>query len=50
MRQAGLHVSAPEYCFIFPRRLSALRFVEKRVSRIPLGAQYLVLGSKPGRA
>jgi len=50
MRQAGLHASAPEYCFIFPRGLRALRFMEGRVSRLPLGAQYLVLGSKPGPA
>jgi SAM-dependent methyltransferase len=50
MRQAGLHASAPEYCFIFPRSLRALRFMERHVSRLPLGAQYLVLGSKPGPA
>jgi hypothetical protein len=47
MREAGLLAGPPDYCFIFPRSLRSLRFLERRVARLPLGAQYLVIGSKP---
>jgi SAM-dependent methyltransferase len=46
MQQAGLSAGAPDYCFLFPRGLSALRWIERHVTRFPFGAQYLVLGRK----
>jgi SAM-dependent methyltransferase len=48
MRKAGLSAAWPDYCFIFPRVLGGLRFLERYASRLPLGAQYLVLGRKDG--
>ncbi len=48
LRKAGLEVVRTDYCFFFPRFLTALRFLEPALSRLPLGAQYLVLCRKPG--
>jgi SAM-dependent methyltransferase len=46
LRQAGFAVARTDYLFIFPRLLRALRWLEPRLSRLPLGAQYQVLARK----
>lgn len=43
----GLRVLRTDYCFIFPRPLKALRFLEPALSRAPLGGQYQVLSRRP---
>lgn len=43
-------VLRPRFLFFFPRILSALRCTERHLDRIPLGAQYLVLGRAGGKA
>ena len=44
MRDAGFSTSPPHYYFFFPRFLRALRPLERSLSRVPLGAQYVVVG------
>lgn len=44
---AGFHVERTDAWFLFPRRLSWLRPLERLVHRLPFGAQYLVLAQKP---
>ena len=39
----GLEVVRTDYLFIFPRLLKALRFLEPRLAKAPLGGQYQVL-------
>lgn len=47
LRETGFaEVSAPRFLFFFPRVLSALRFAEPWLARLPLGAQYWVMGTK----
>jgi SAM-dependent methyltransferase len=41
---------AMRFLFYFPRLLAPLRFSEPWLSRLPLGAQYCVLASRPKRA
>jgi ubiquinone/menaquinone biosynthesis C-methylase UbiE len=41
-RSAGFAVADRWFYFFFPRILSQLRFVEKNLERLPLGAQYCV--------
>lgn len=48
MREAGLSLLRTDYCFIFPRAASPLRGLEPYFVKVPLGAQYQVLGRKPG--
>ena len=48
LREAGFEVRGTRFRFIFPRFLSALRGAEAWLERLPLGAQYMVLGRKPG--
>ena len=44
---AGFAECAPaHFLFFFPRALAWLRFVEGRLARVPLGAQYCVLASR----
>ena len=43
----GFEVVRTDFTFVFPNFLKALRRVEKRLARLPLGAQYLVLARKP---
>jgi SAM-dependent methyltransferase len=45
-RSAGLQPLSIHYCFIFPRVMRFLRFLEPRLARLPLGAQYQVLACK----
>jgi SAM-dependent methyltransferase len=47
MRAGGLEIVRTDFLFIFPKMLRWLRWIEPMVSKIPLGAQYLVLGRKP---
>jgi SAM-dependent methyltransferase len=47
LRTGGFEVLRIDYAFIFPRMLAALRSLEPRVSRLPLGAQYQILCRKP---
>jgi SAM-dependent methyltransferase len=47
LESAGLHVERTEYRFLFPRALSFLRPLEKRLLRLPIGAQYVVVARKP---
>jgi SAM-dependent methyltransferase len=43
----GFEIVRTDFLFIFPRALRLLRWIEPRVSRLPLGAQYQVLCRKP---
>jgi SAM-dependent methyltransferase len=46
--QNGFTVADPtRYLFVFPAALKALRLVEPSLERLPVGAQYLVLGQRP---
>jgi trans-aconitate methyltransferase len=47
LSSAGYTVLRTDFLFIFPRSLRMLRPAEKLVYRMPLGAQYQVLGQKP---
>jgi SAM-dependent methyltransferase len=46
MQGAGFTVLRTDFLFFFPRLLRALRPLESRLSGVPLGAQYLVLGQR----
>jgi SAM-dependent methyltransferase len=48
LRDAGLAAVRREYIVFFPRPLAALRGLEPRLRALPLGAQYVALGQKPG--
>jgi SAM-dependent methyltransferase len=42
----GLKTVRVDHRFVFPRFLRRLRFLEPRLARVPIGAQYLVLSRK----
>lgn len=42
----GFEVTRLDFQFVFPRALAALRPLEAKLARLPLGAQYLVLATK----
>jgi SAM-dependent methyltransferase len=46
LEDGGFEVLETDYLFIFPRALAALRPVEPRLARLPLGGQYLILARK----
>jgi SAM-dependent methyltransferase len=46
LTRAGFDVLRTDFLFFFPRVLSALRPLEARLARFPLGAQYMVLCRK----
>jgi hypothetical protein len=46
LRQGGFRVLRSDFLFLFPRQLAFLRPIERRVARIPIGAQYQVLCQK----
>lgn len=47
LRTAGFGTLQPtRFLFFFPRQLARLRFTEPRLSRVPLGAQYCVIGKR----
>lgn len=45
--RAGFAIAGTRFRFYFPRILRALRGLERLGERVPLGAQYCVLGRKP---
>ena len=47
LRDAGFEVAVTSFHFYFPAALRALRRFEPLFARIPLGAQYCVVGRKP---
>ena len=47
LQDAGFGASHPRYYFFFPRFLRALRPFERLLSRVPVGAQYFVVGRSP---
>jgi SAM-dependent methyltransferase len=47
LHTAGFEIVTEDFLFIFPRLLSWLRWIEPWVCKVPLGAQYLVMGRKP---
>jgi SAM-dependent methyltransferase len=46
LREGGFQVLRTDFRFIFPRALKWLRPLETPLARVPLGAQYQVLGRK----
>ncbi|MDY7092558.1 MAG: class I SAM-dependent methyltransferase [Acidobacteriota bacterium] len=48
LSSVGFAVRGTRFLFIFPRLLRALRFTEAWLTGLPLGAQYWVLGERPG--
>lgn len=46
LERGGFRVVRKDFCFFFPRLLAFLRPIERSLSKVPLGAQYLVLGEK----
>ena len=46
LRAAGFSVLRTDYLFYFPKLLSVLRPIERLLTQVPLGAQYLVLCQK----
>lgn len=47
LQAEGFEIISTAFHFYFPRFLSFLRFLERPLSKLPLGAQYMVLGRKP---
>ncbi len=46
VRDHGFDLLATQYLFFFPRMLRWLRWTESALKRVPMGAQYLVLGRR----
>ena len=47
MKTAGLEIQGSRFLFYMPRFLASLRFLERPLVKVPLGAQYYVLGRVP---
>jgi hypothetical protein len=47
LRSGGLLPFDSRYILFFPWRAKLLRSIEQRLTRLPLGAQYLAVGAKP---
>jgi len=47
LRDGGFEIVRTDHLFLFPRMLRALRPLERTLSALPLGAQYLVVARKP---
>jgi SAM-dependent methyltransferase len=47
LEQVGFEIVRIDHLFVFPRFLRALRPLERRITRAPLGAQYQVLARRP---
>jgi SAM-dependent methyltransferase len=45
--RAGFEVLRTDFLFFFPRLLSALRPLERKLTSLPVGAQYMILCRKP---
>lgn len=50
LRAGGFEIVRTDFLFLFPKPLAWLRWLEPIVSRMPLGAQYEVLGRKPAES
>jgi trans-aconitate methyltransferase len=48
LQQAGLHIEKQQYHFVFPNWMPALQFLESRMTRWPIGAQFVLFAAKPG--
>jgi hypothetical protein len=46
LTRAGFDVLRTDFLFLFPHVLSALRPLEARLTRVPAGAQYMILSRK----
>ena len=46
LANAGFEVLSTDFLFLFPRVLAALRHLEAKLTRVPAGAQYMVLCRK----
>ena len=46
LARAGFDVLRTDFLFLFPRLLSALRPLERKLTRVPVGAQYMILCRK----
>jgi hypothetical protein len=46
LTRAGFDVLRTDFLFLFPRALSLLRPLERRLARFPVGAQYMILCRK----
>ena len=46
LSQAGFEIILTHFAFIFPKPLGFLRFAEWPLRKLPLGAQYLIVGQK----
>jgi SAM-dependent methyltransferase len=46
LARAGFEILSTDFLFIFPRAFAALRPLETRLTRVPAGAQYMVLCRK----
>jgi len=46
--EAGFEILRTDFLFYFPHALKSLRFLESRLTGIPLGAQFQILCRKPG--
>jgi trans-aconitate methyltransferase len=44
---AGFEIISTDFLFVFPRPLAALRPLESMLTRVPAGAQYMVLCRRP---
>ena len=47
LQACGLAVGPPQFYFFFPHAMRALRSFEPMLRRVPLGAQYFVVGQRP---
>ena len=47
LREAGFEPGEPKFYFFFPHALRALRPGERLLRRVPIGAQYYVMGRRP---
>lgn len=47
LTRGGFQADPARYLFVFPSALRSLRPVERRLTRLPAGAQYLVLARRP---
>ncbi len=47
LQSCGFDVVSTDFLFLFPRALAALRPLEAPLTRVPAGAQYMVLCRKP---
>lgn len=47
LSDAGFEIIGTDFLFIFPAFLSAMRFVERPLSKLPIGGQFQVLARKP---